>query len=481
MTPEAAAALIAQLRLVGTDGQRIEVKSGVGKDVLETLSAFANTSGGTIIIGLSEQHGMEPVPGFDAQRARSQLESSFEQLTPVIRADMEIIPFEDTQILVADVPEILPRDKPCYISARGKHQGSFVRSGVGDHKLANYEVDRLLEEHSQPKWDDEPVPEAAVTDLIPEALEAYLQSHRQIRPRTFAQGQSVAMQRLHVTSGDSPTLAALLALGEYPQEHFPRLTVTFAHFPGTTKGDVADGVRLLDSKTLAGPIPELVEQAITLVGSNMNTGGLIEGAYRKELPDYPLTAVREAVVNALMHRDYSPAARGTQVQVNMFVDRLEVVSPGGLYGTVTTRTLGQAGLSSTRNQHLSALLESVRLPGGGLVAENRGTGFAVMEEELQKAHMPPLEAIDDLTSFSVVFRRRRVAPDERHSTARDRVLDHLTGRESASTSELREVTGLSRTAIQKAVNTLISEGLAEAIEPTRSPRQRYRSVRTGTT
>lgn len=102
----------------------------------------------------------------------------------------------------------------------------------------------------------------------------------------------------------------------------------------------------------------------------------------------------------------------------MYVDRLEVINPGGLYGAVTLRTLGTAGISSTRNQRLASLLENVRLPDGGLVAENRGTGFAVMAAELEKALMPPIEVRDDLVSFTVTFRRRRLACGERRNTAR---------------------------------------------------------------
>ncbi|MGO1592664.1 MAG: ATP-binding protein, partial [Ancrocorticia sp.] len=272
-------------------------------------------------------------------------------------------------------------------------------------------------------------------------------------------------------------LAGVLAMGAFPQEFFPRLNVTFSEFPGTSKSDIREGMRLVDRATFEGPIPEIVESVIEKVQSNMRTAGQIEGVYRKDLPDYPLVAIREAIVNALMHRDYSPDARGTQVQVNMFVDRLEITNPGGLYGAVTLRTLGQAGLSSTRNQRLSALLETVRTTAGGPVAENRGTGIAIMQSELSNSLMPPPEFRDDLASFTVVFRRRHVAPAERYLTALSRVQQELTERESASTAQLMEELGLSRTSIQNAVNKLIESGIVEATEPPKSPRQRYRIVR----
>ncbi len=470
-------AVIENLRLVGTDKQRVEVKSNLGKSVLEMLSAFSNGDGGLLIVGLNEADNFALVPGFNAKRERDRLVQYCLSLTPTVRPSVDLVPFEGNTLLVAEVDPMVSHDKPCYVTERGRYGGSYIRTGDGDLRLQKYEIDRLIEERTQPAWDAEVILEASKSDLDEDLLESFARSQKKQRPKTFAHGESVALQRLWVMKEGCPTLAGLLAMGAFPQEFFPRLNVTFSEFPGTSKGDVLQGLRLLDRATFEGPIPEIVEKVVEKVQSNMRTAGQIEGVYRKDLPDYPLVAVREAIVNALMHRDYSPDARGTQVQVNMFVDRLEITSPGGLYGAVTLRTLGEAGLSSTRNQRLAALLETVNVPGGGPVAENRGTGIAVMQSELSKSLMPPPEFRDDLASFTVVFRRRHVAPSERYMAALERVRHELVSRETASTSELMEILGLSRTSVQNAINKLIGAGVVQATEPPKSPLQRYRFVR----
>lgn len=469
--------LIENLRLFGTDKQHIEVKSAVGKDILPTLSAFSNSGGGTLIIGLSETDGFTVVPRFNAAQAQDQLASRCQALTPVVRPEIDMVRLEGSVLLVAQIPEKPPFDKPCYVTERGRYAGSYRRTGDGDLRLTEYDVSRLIEEHHQPTWDCDPVPEAAQADLDPAIVQPFLDRERKLRPRTFQTGEADALLRLRVTAEEHPTLAALLTMGQYPQQFFPRLAVTFALYPGTTKGEVTTGQRLLDSRRVSGPIPEMVESVVDLVAKNMRVGSLIDNKFRLELPDYPLVAVREAIVNALMHRDYSPSARGTPVQVNMFVDRLEILNPGGLFGAVTLDRLDEPGLSSTRNQQLSTFLESIQLPGGGIVAENRGTGISVIQRALTDALMPAAEIRDDLIGFTIIFRRRRVAPAERYLTAVDRVRDLLAKHESISTSQAVEVTGLSRTAVQRAINGLIEADEAEATEPARSPRQRYRSKR----
>lgn len=475
MDAKALAATIADLRLVGKDTQLIEVKSGIGKSILETLSAFSNSEGGFIFVGLDEQTGFLPTPDFDAKKAQDALMARCAEMSPHVRPQIDVLPFEDSLVLVAEIPALPSEDKPCYIETRGRYSGSYTRTGDGDVRLEKYEIDRLLEERTQPLWDEEVVPETSTDDLAAEALNAFIDSQRALRQRTFSQGEDRAFERLRVTKGGNLTLASLLALGDYPQEFFPRLCVTFAEFPGTSKGSVTEGVRLTDSTTFNGSIPEIVEAAVEKLRHNMRNAAYIEGAFRQNLPDYPLVAVREAITNALMHRDYSPASRGTAIQMNLYIDRLEIKNPGGLYGATTLRTLGQDGISSTRNQRLATILESVTLPGGGVVAENRGTGIAVMQSALAESLMPPPEFINSSSTFTVIFRRRIVAPSEKYATVRDRVLEALTHQESASSAELAEMLAVSRSAVQKALSSLLDEKKIRQTEPARSPKQRYTS------
>ena len=486
MSEEELAALIGVMRQIGNDTQSCEVKEAVGgmpSSLVETLSAFSNGDGGTVVLGVSERDGFIPARGFDARRAQEAFCAECAKLTPCVRPSLRILPFEGTNVLVALIAPMAPRDKPCYVTTRGRYQGSFVRSGDGDRRLTQYEVDRMLEEHRQPRHDDEIVAGATVADLDPALTSGFISRQRELHPRVFAARDDAGiLAAMHAIRDDGgtwrPTLGGLLALGSFPQQFMPRLNVTFTAFPGIDKTGAADGRRFLDARTLIGPIPMMVDDAVDAVARNMRVGAVVEGAFRRDVPDYPRDAVREAVANALMHRDYSPEARGSQVQVNLYADRLEIVSPGGLYGGVTVADLGRFGVSSSRNQFLSNMLETTPYPHGGFVVENRGTGYQVIDERLREALMPPARPLNSLRFFSVAFDKRRVSSSERHPhtgpDAEHAILDALARQSSISARELSDMSGLSRTSIANHLRRLIAQGLVEQLEPGRSPRQRYR-------
>jgi len=421
---------VEQMRRFGGDLQDIEVKEAVGgmpKSMGDSVSALANGSGGLVILGLSEKLGFMPAPGFRARPIYDALsELCADRLVPPVRAHIDVMEFEGAEVVVGEIPELSPQDKPCYVASKGMYAGSFIRVGDGDRLLTRYEIDRLSEERSQPKHDLGIVEGACLEDLDERLVGGLLARQREIHPRVFARlSDREALFALNVLGRsrdgeEGVTLAGLLALGTYPQHFYPRLTVSFACYPGTRRASET-GVKFLDSQSMAGPIPAVLLDTMAAVRRNMRTGGRLQDGLRYDVPDYPLDAVRELVCNALMHRDYSPMGCGSQVQVNMYEDRLEVLSPGGLYGAVTVDSLGEVGASSTRNRYLSELLESTPYEGGGFVAENRGTGFQLVEEELRAADMEPPVIVDRPSLFSVTLRRRGSAAaslDEARDTGR---------------------------------------------------------------
>ena len=184
---------------------------------------------------------------------------------------------------------------------------------------------------------------------------------------------------------------------------------------------------------------------------NMRSGAVIEGSLRKDIYDYPLDAFREAVVNALQHRDYSPEGCSSQVQINLFSDRLEILNPGGIYGPASIDD-NIHGISSTRNVNLSRLLECVpyedEVGNKGYVIENRETGLIQIRSALNRELMPPPKISDCISSFSIVFSKRRLSENERSykraKNLSEAILAEFAKHETLSIAEISSWSGVNR-------------------------------------
>jgi ATP-dependent DNA helicase RecG len=398
------AALLARMRRLGMEPSDIEVKSargGLPSSVTETISAFANGTGGTLLLGIDEGADFVPVEGFDARAIRDALaDACANKVEPPCRASIEIEKLEDTLVVRLDVPELDPVEKPCFVRTRGAYGGSFIRGGDGDRRLSHYEVTQLLSNRTQPTFDSDPVPRASAADLDTDRVAVYLARIRRRSPAFEKTENERLLLRLGVLTVDAdgdvrPTVAGLLCFGEYPQEFFPQLFVSFVVLPRLRMGETGpDGRRFLDNATITGPIPAMVAEVVAVAIRNMRVGAIIVGIGREDRYDYPLDVIRELVVNALMHRDYSPDARGAQVQIELYPDRLVIRNAGGLYGPITIADLGSAEHRSTsRNQTLAALLADIEIPGshGEMLCENRGSGLLGVLAELRRVGMSPPE------------------------------------------------------------------------------------------
>jgi ATP-dependent DNA helicase RecG len=389
------AEIVANLRTVGVEFEDVEVKraaGGVPQSLAETMSAFANARGGIIILGLDEKAGFAAVGASDPAAMRDEVVGvARSKLTPALAPSVEIVPFEGVALVVVEVGALPLSQRPCYVTTRGIYNGAFIRVGDGDQRLTPYEVDRLRENAGQPRWDEESVLQATTRDLDQETVFRLVAAARRNSPQAFARlDEQETLARLGVLVPDDgllvPSLAGLLSVGAYPQQFFPQLMVSLAVYPNADAGEPGpSGIRFLDSAAVGGNVPTMVNDAVQSVLRNLRRASRIVGVGREDIWEIGPEVIREAIVNAVMHRDYSPQARGSQIQVELFPDRLTVTSPGGLFGNVRLETLGDSRTSSSRNARLAALLQEAGDPFTGRpVAENRGSGIGMMISQVRR-------------------------------------------------------------------------------------------------
>ncbi len=481
---------IERIRVAGTDVADVELKSGREgfPESARTMSAFSNTRGGTIVYGIKEST-FQPVRELDVKAVQNGCaQAARDQLEPPVLADIRVLPFEGSPVVVANIPEASPRQKPVYVRREGRQRGSYVRTGDGDHALTLYEVERLVEnERCLAANDIVPVPDATLVDLDGQALARWVQ---RIRLHSFGRVQTLSDEELmvnrRVLARDEegvlrPTVAGLLALGIYPQKFFPRLNVSFASYPTPMKGDVEAPQRFIDRLEIDGSIPEMVVAAVAAVSRNIRHGAVIEGALQREVTDYPLVAVREAVANALLHRDYSREGSASPVLVELYPNRLEISNPGGLFGSLTVDELLEGARPVSRNAALSSILGDVAYvaPGEeGNVVENLGTGMRIILGELQSAGMrtPLIESTLDWFSITL-FRREALDGGSRGRRAADRrqaVLRQVREMGEPNARDLSRTLDMSLQTVRKYLAELISSGELVAIGKSNSPTRRYR-------
>jgi ATP-dependent DNA helicase RecG len=431
--------LIAELRRRHGELEGVEAKAahtGTPADLFKPLSAFANRAGGGILLfGLDEDAGFKVVGVGNPRKLQEDLSGLAAQMEPPLRPSFSVEEIEGETLVAVEVPEVSYDQKPCYHRPHHLQEGSFIRVGNSTRRMSDYEIYSFVSSRTQPKFDAEPILEATLEDLDRGKLEEYLALQRKARPNApywSLPFEQILKQLRIVIETDGilrPTLAGLLMFGSYPQRFEQQMVVVFLQFYGTTTTEEApSGERFLDNRKFEGTVKEIIDNATDYVMAGMRKGSLIRGVTRQDIPEYPEVALREAIVNAVAHRDYSHFVRGSHIQVRMFADRLEVQNPGGLYGGVTIDELKEG--QSTRNLLLVQLMEDVHL------VENRGSGIDAMQDAMRKANLQPPRFEDKRTSFLVVLYNAPAMSDE------ERILAYIREHGSIKRADCQQLLGV---------------------------------------
>lgn len=489
--------IVNRLRAQRSDDEFVEVKASAKElpsKIWQSVSAFANTSGGLIILGLDEDDGFRPVKHFAIDKVLNQFITGMGDGDPNgarIAQPPSYHPhrytFEGSPVIAIEVEELETDKKPCYVAGRGIVGGSYKRVDDHDVRLSPSEIYSLQNYLTPSRVDRKTVEAATVEDLMAELVDGLLERQRDSRALMGAQTRQAKMARLNIVDDSGGVrLAGLLTCGSYPQQFYPKLVIDVAAHPGVHKSDPASPMRFLDREICEGPVGEALDAAFRAVRRNLRTYSVVRGTGRYDELEIPDEVIREALANAVVHREYGEYFEGQAVSVDIYPDRLEVTSPGGLWGGKTKENIGD-GISVCRNAALMRLMSLMPLPGNsGLPTEGNGSGIPLMKSAMASRALAEPEFVPGIDSFKVILNRGGAEIAENRQWL-DRAVEHDLGRHeravaailrrtgSATVSLIRDRLGIDSDEIRKAFQGLVDDGVlkwtgTDEVELTRRPR-----------
>lgn len=413
MDVERLSGLVAALRDEGSDSTEVEAKAaheGFPTDLDHTVSAFANTpGGGVILLGLDERHGFDAVDVYDANEAAKRLAAVARQgVEPPIVAKIDVCEVDGARLVVARVHEALPAMKPVRARSTGK---AYLRTFDGDYPMSALEEQALIANRDHPRFDRAPVEGTSVEDLDRDLTAAYCETCRSSSSVLARFDDSQILLRTGVVTRDGQlTLAGLLCLGSYPQQFVPNLVIQASVAPAATE---PTGTRASDVRKFDGPLPVIFDEVTRWVQRSTRTRvRFADDGHGRDEPEYPAAAVRELIANALVHRDLGPHAMAAAITLVLEPHQLLLSNPGGLWG-ITVERLGHDPISSARNDSLVRIAQNLRLVDGRRVVEALASGIPTVLRSLDDAGMVRPAFHDQGVRFTVrVPNHALLAPDD---------------------------------------------------------------------
>ena len=360
------------------ESQVLEFKQSIPKDLAKSICGMANASGGTIVLGVADDGSVVGVN--TDNRTVAKVEGHSRSCDPPVHLNVKRL----GGCLLAEVEESSEKPVVC-------KWGFFIRRGTQNVRMSKKEVREMNSVYNPSSFDSKICQEFGFPeDMNRHAYETWRSS---LGAASAKMPPDELLPRLSAAEEHSSGLllrnAAVLMFAEEPSRFVPHCQITYLLFNGSS------GTRIVKREDFAMPASLLFDAVMELFERHMNTAYVMTGKPRREnIPEYPLNAVREALVNAVAHRDWN--LRGANVFFELHSDRLCVKSPGGFPLGVNEENI--ARVCVRRNELLADLMQR------GDLMEKAGTGITRMREECEAHGTPPPEIVDIGHHVAVTFR-----------------------------------------------------------------------------
>jgi len=436
------------------EGKTLEFKRDLSSPdgVLRSIVAFANTAGGTLLLGVEDRtrhvRGVQNPLAMEERLANVIGDSVLPRLVP----ELEILPWRRTHVLAVQVYPSPSR--PHYLKRAGLDTGAYVRVGSTNRRADRDMIEELRRFARGEAYDEQAMPE-----FDSEALDFRVASESFAPVRRLGRADLETLRLVAKHQGRKvPTVGGILLFGKQRERVFPDAWIQAGRFRGVDKAHIADSVQI------KSPPVQAVEEAIAFVQKHSLRATEIGAVRRKERWNLPPSAVREAIINAVAHADY--AQRGAPIRVSIFDDRLEVENPGLLPFGLTVEDL-RHGISKLRNRVIGRVFHEL-----GLI-EQWGSGIQRMTAACREAGLaaPALEEMG--TRFRVTLLTARTGAPRVDDTDQA-ILDAMAGDKGLSTQEIATAIELTARATRTRLLKLVEHGLVREVGTSpQDPKRRY--------
>jgi predicted HTH transcriptional regulator len=406
--------------------------------IVKTVIAFANTAGGILLVGVKDKT-KEIIGVSDALHEEERVANAIsDSVAPLIIPDIEIHTHRDRELVVIRVPHAAG---PFYLKTEGEKQGVYIRFG-STNRIADDEMLRSLKLFSENRsYDELPSPKGVLDTKAVEEAFAFIQRHPSEK-----QLESLGVFTEHLGTSVM-THGGVLLFGLNRLTLYPDALIRCARFKGLIKE------KIIDSMEVTSSLPSAVDEVITFIEKNTSTASVIGRMHRKDISEYPPFALREAVINAILHSDYS--MKGCHIQIAIFDNRIEITNPGGLpFGQTIQKAL--QGFSKLRNRVIGRVFKELKL------IEQWGSGLqrilAVCEQEGMK---PPLIE-EHNNQFRLTLYNEHSKPRQL-GTWEKVILKHMTNHPSITTKEAAKIWKVSDRTARTRLKTMIESGRLQRI------------------
>lgn len=330
------------------EGKTLEFKENLSslQKIIQTIVAFANTAGGTLVIGVTDKTkkviGLKDILLEEERLASAIADSIAPQLIP----SFQFATWRKRDLLLVSVPHSFG---PYYIKTKGIDAGVYIRLGSTNRLADQQTIAQIKQLKEHVYFDEQPNFSADISTIdVNLAKQLFIDVSKKFTQQT---ARSLGLVT-HYQGKEVPTNGSILLFANNCTDYFPDAYVRLGRFLGTDKSEILDHV------DIAMPLPTVLDKILAFIRRNTSMAAEIGYKKRKNIPQYPPAVVREAVINALLHTDYS--IKGASIQVAIFDDRMEITNPGALpFGLSLEVAL--SGVSQLRNRVIGRVFRELDL------------------------------------------------------------------------------------------------------------------------